>query len=243
MTRRPEPAPAEVAIKFAHPLRPGTLLKRYKRFLADVRCDDGETLTVACSNTGTMKSCSEPGRPVLLSYHPDGTRKYPYSWEMIRMEKGWVGVNTAVPNALVERALKLGAVPELMSFPTVRREIPTGESRLDFVLEGPPGKCYMEVKNVSLVEGDVICFPDAVTTRGLKHLEELIRLQRAGHRAVMMYVVQRCDGVVFRPADHIDPDYGQALRRARAAGVEVLVYRADVSPDGIRWGEPVRKDF
>lgn len=233
----------EVEIKFPAPLRPGTLVRRYKRFLADVRCENGKTVTVLCPNTGSMRACSEPGRPVMLSYHPGEGRKYAYTWEMIRMGDSWVGINTAIPNALVAMAVKYGMVPELISFPSVRREVPCGESRLDFVLEGPPGKCFMEVKSVSLVEDGAALFPDAVTERGLRHLEELIKVQREGHRAVAFFLVQRGDGRIFRPADHIDPAYGDALRRAAEAGVEVLVYGAVVSPEGIRWGDRMPKEL
>ncbi len=233
----------EVEIKFLPPLREAVLVKRYKRFLADVKLDDGKVMTVLCPNTGSMKNCSEPGRPVRLSYHPDGGRKYPYTWQMIHMGESWVGVNTAIPNALVAMAIKYGMIPELIGFPVARREFSVGLSRLDFLLEGPAGKCFMEVKSVSLVEDGVACFPDAVTERGLKHLEELMQIQKQGDRAVMLFLVQRSDGKIFRPADHIDPEYGQALRRAAKAGVEVLVYRADVSPEGIRWGDMVPKDL
>ncbi len=234
----------EVEIKFSPPLRPGVLLRRYKRFLADVRCDDGEKLTALCPNTGSMKSCCEPGRPVMLSHHPGDSRKYPYTWEMIRMDKSWVGINTGLPNSLVSMAVRYGMVPELISYTGSRREVPYGRnSRIDLLLEGPPGLCYVEVKNVSLVEGDTACFPDAVSERGTKHLEELMRMVKQGHRAVMLFLVQREDGRVFRPADHIDPAYGETLRRAAEAGVEILPYRAHVSPQGIRWGELIPKDL
>lgn len=233
----------DVEIKFLPPLREGVLIKRYKRFLADVQLEDGKKITVLCPNTGSMKNCSEPGRPVRLSYHPDGGRKYSYTWEMIQMADSWVGVNTAIPNALVSMAVKYGMIPELMGFPNARREFSVGLSRLDFLLEGPAGKCFMEVKSVSLVENGMACFPDAVTERGLKHLEELMKIQKQGDRAVMLFLVQRSDGKIFKPADHIDPEYGQALRRAANAGVEVLVYRADVSPERIRWGELIPKDL
>lgn len=253
----------EVEIKFAPPLRRATLIKRYKRFLADVRFEDGTVTTALCPNTGSMKSCCEPGRPVLLSYHPplfpapsqsSGTegapkgrrppRKYPYTLEMIRMDGGWVGVNTALPNNLVALAVNYGMIPELISYTAVRREVKYGaNSRIDLLLEGPPGRCWVEVKNVSLVEGDVACFPDAVTERGTKHLEELIRVRQQGDRAVMLFLVQRGDGRLFRPADHIDPVYGDALRRAVEGGVEVLAYRAVVSPEGVRWGDLMPKDL
>jgi sugar fermentation stimulation protein A len=234
----------EVEIKFQPPLRTGVLLGRRKRFFADVRCDDGETITALCPNTGSMKSCCESGRPVALSYHPETTRRHPYTWEMIKMDAGWVGVNTALPNNLVALAVQYGMIPELISFTKVRREVPCGlNSRIDFLLEGPPGLCYLEVKNVSLVEGKTAYFPDAVSERATRHLEELMRVQKEGHRAVMMFVIQRPDGQIFRPADHIDPVYGKTLRQAAAAGVETLCYRASVSPLGVTWGKDVPKDL
>lgn len=234
----------EAEIVFAPPLARGILLKRYKRFLADVRLESGRTVTVHCPNTGSMKSCSEPGRPVALSYHPDPGRKHRYTWEMIQMDSGWVGVNTSLPNGLAGLAAKYGLIPEFISYSDVQREVRYGvNSRIDLLLEGPPGRLWVEIKNVSMVEGDVACFPDAVTDRGKKHLDELVRMVQKGDRATMLFVVQRSDGQVFRPADHIDPAYGQALRRAEAAGVEILVYRAEVSPERVRWGIPLPKDL
>jgi sugar fermentation stimulation protein A len=234
----------EVGIKFHPPLIPGILLRRYKRFLADVRLRDGKEITVLCPNTGTMKTCCEPGREVRLSYHPGDARKYPHTWEMIRMDAGWVGVNTGLPNNLVAMAVQYGLIPEFVSAKTVRREVKYGQSsRIDLLLEGPAGPCYVEVKNVSMVEGGAALFPDAVTERGLKHLEELTRVVRDGQRAAMLFLVQRPDGAVFRPADAVDPEYGRGLRAAREAGVEVLVYRARVSPEGVQWGESVPTDF
>lgn len=234
----------EAEIVFAPPLARGILVKRYKRFLADVRLDSGRIVTAHCPNTGSMKSCSEPGRPVALSYHPDPGRKHRYTWEMIKMDAGWVGVNTAIPNGLAGLAAKYGLIPEFISYSDVQREVRYGvNSRIDLLLEGPPGRLWVEIKNVSMVEGDAACFPDAVTERGKKHLEELVRMVQKGDRATMLFVVQRPDGKVFRPADPIDPAYGQALRQAAEAGVEILVYRADVSPDRVRWGESVPKDL
>lgn len=234
----------EAEIVFSPPLARGHLLKRYKRFLADVRLESGKVVTVHCPNTGSMKSCSEPGRPVALSYHPDPGRKHRYTWEMIRMDAGWVGVNTALPNGLAGLAAKYGLIPEFISYTDVQREVRYGvNSRIDLLLEGPPGRLWVEIKNVSLLEGGTVCFPDAVTERGKKHLEELTRMVLKGDRAAMLFVVQRPEGNVFRPADHIDPAYGEALRRAAEAGVEVLVYRAVVSPERIRWGDPVPKDL
>lgn len=232
----------EAQIVFPTPLAEGILIKRYKRFLADVRLASGRTVTAVSSNTGSMISCCEPGRPVRLSYHPDPGRKHRYTWEMIKMDAGWVGVNTLLPNSLVALAVQYGLIPELSGYINVRREVRYGvNSRVDLLLEGPPGRMWVEVKSVSLVEGNVAFFPDAVTERGLKHLEELTKMVQAGDQATLIFVVQRPDGKVFRPADHRDPAYGQALRRAADAGVGVLVYRAIVSPDRVRWGEEIPK--
>lgn len=216
------------------------LLRRYQRFLADLRLSDGKVVTALCPNTGSMKSCSEPGRTVAFSRHPEPTRKYPYTWEMIRMDAGWVGVNTHLPNVLVERALKQGDVAEFSGERLVRREVMAGVgTRLDFCLEGPSGRAWIEVKNVSLVEGDKALFPDAVSPRAAKHMETLRRLCREGDRAAVLFTLQRADGKVFQPADAIDPAYGKALRQAAQEGVEVLAYRVAVSPTGLTWGEAV----
>ncbi|MBK8575713.1 MAG: DNA/RNA nuclease SfsA [Elusimicrobia bacterium] len=229
---------------FAPPLARGILLKRYKRFLADVRLDSGRTVTAHCPNTGSMKNCCEAGRPVALSYHPDPGRKHRYTWEMIQMDAGWVGVNTVIPNGLAGLAAKYGLIPEFISYTNVQREVRTGvNSRIDLLLEGPPGRLWVEIKNVSMIEGDTLCFPDAVSERGKKHLEELTRVVAKGDRAAMLFVVQRPDGKVFRPADHMDPAYGQALRQAEARGVEVLVYRAVVSPGSSSLGRTRPKDL
>jgi sugar fermentation stimulation protein A len=190
-----------------------------------------------------MKSCSEPGRPVRLSYHPHAGRKHAFSLEMIRMDDGWVGVNTGIPNGLSALAAQYGLIPDFISYPTVRREVRFGvNSRVDLLLEGPPGLCYVEVKSVSYLAGDGLAFPDAVTERGTKHLEELQRAVREGHRAALLFIVQRPGGAYVRPADEIDPVYGETLRRAVDAGVEVLAYRAEVTPEAVRWGAslPVR---
>jgi sugar fermentation stimulation protein A len=231
----------EVEIKFSPTLRPAVLLKRYKRFLADVLCDDTkDVLTVLCPNTGSMKTCCEVGRPVRLSYHPGDARKYAYTWEMIRMDAGWVGVNTGLPNSLAARAIQYGAIPEFISYQACRREVKYGKnSRIDLLLEGPAGPCHVEIKNVSMADGEHVAFPDSVTDRGTKHLEELTDVVRNGGRAAMLFVVQRPDGRGFRPADAIDEVYGRSLRAAREAGVELLAYRVDVSPERLRWGESI----
>jgi sugar fermentation stimulation protein A len=212
-------------------LIPGTLIKRYKRFLADVKLKDGAVVTAHCPNTGSMQGCSEPGRPVYLSLHDNPKRKLKYTWELIKMPTSLVGTNTLVPNRLVFESVKAGLVPELAGYEVVDREVKINDhTRLDLMLTGTDGqRCYGEIKNCTLVNDGVASFPDAVTARGLKHLRELETLVSSGHRGVMFYVIQRMDATVFKPADQIDPEYGTGLRRAVRSGVEILVY--DVSID------------
>ncbi len=213
-------------------LIPGTLIKRYKRFLADVALENGETITSHCPNSGTMKACSEPGRPVYLSFHDNPKRKLKYTWEIIDMPSSLVGVNTIVPNRLVKKSIETGMVKALKGYDKIKAEVKAGKnSRLDLLLTKQSGsnKCWVEVKNCTLVEDREACFPDAVTARGLKHLKELQKLTAQGDRCVMFYLVQRMDADVFHPADHIDPAYGKELRKAVENNVEILVY--DVKMD------------
>lgn len=220
------------------PLLAGTLIKRYKRFLADVRLDDGSDVTVHCPNSGSMKGCALPGSRVYLSRSPNPDRKYPLSWELVQAGGFWAGINTGLPNRLVREAIEDGSVAELQGYPTLRSEVPYGEhSRIDLLLEGPTGRCFVEVKNVTLVEDGRALFPDAVTTRGQKHLRELMRVVREGDRGVIFFTVQRGDGDAVSPADSIDPEYGRLLRLALDNGVEALAYRALVTPEEIRLTE------
>jgi sugar fermentation stimulation protein A len=208
-------------------LIPGVLIKRYKRFLADVQLETGETVTAHCPNSGSMKACSEPGRPVYVSFHDNPKRKLKYTWELIGMPTSLVGVNTQVPNRLVAESVDRGMVKELKVYDRVRREVKVGgNSRIDLVLEGPDRpRCFVEIKNCTLVDGTGnAAFPDAVTARGLKHLKELQKLVKAGNRCVMFYLIQRMDASSFRPADEIDPAYGKGLRKAVSKGVEILAY-------------------
>jgi sugar fermentation stimulation protein A len=221
-------------MNFPFPLIPGTLIQRYKRFLADVRLDSGEIVTAHCANTGSMTGCNIPGSPVLLSASDRPGRKYPFTWELVHVDGGWVGINTAYPNRLVEEAVHAGTVAELQGYASLRREVPYGgNSRIDLLLEGSSGCCYVEVKNVTLVEGGRALFPDAVTLRGQKHLRELEEVVRNGSRGIIFFVVQRGDADVVAPADCIDPHYGELLRRAVSFGVEALAYRALVTPETI----------
>ncbi len=213
----------------------GTLVRRYKRFMADVRLQNGHVVTAHCPNSGSMKACSEPGRPVYLSrHHNNPNRRLKYTWELIEMPTSLVGVNTLVPNRLTKLAAQTAMIPEFAGYDTVRSEVKYGtNSRIDLLLEGGGSRCYVEVKNCTLVAEGTAFFPDAVTTRGLKHLLELQEQVRRGHRAAMFYLVQRMDARVFKPADHIDPDYGRELRKAVRNGVEILTYDVTLDLKGI----------
>ena len=207
-------------------LIPGILIRRYKRFLAEVKLSNGHTVTAHCPNTGSMKKCSETGRRVYLSYHNNPKRKLKYTWEMIEMPGSLVGVNTLVPNRLVKKAIESAQVERLFGYNRITSEVSVGKrSRIDLFLEKNDQKnCYVEIKNCTLVEKGIAAFPDAVTSRGLKHLVELQRLVSLGSRAVIFFLIQRMDATAFKPADWIDPDYARALRQAVERGVEILVY-------------------
>ena len=219
----------------------GTLVKRYKRFLADVDMDNGSRVTAHCPNSGTMRACSEPGRPVYLSFHDNPRRKLKYTWEIIHMPDSLVGVNTLVPNRLVRQSIERNLVKELAGYDRVQAEVKTGKgSRLDLLLAKDGKKdCFVEVKNCTLVEDRLARFPDAVTARGRKHLLELQHLVRAGNRGVMFFLIQRMDADRFTPADDIDPAYGEELRQAYQNGVEILVYDVSMDLDAVRLNKPV----
>lgn len=213
----------------------GRLIKRYKRFLADVRLDSGETVTAHCPNSGRMTGCNQPGRPVYLSAHDNPKRKLKYTWELIEMPASLVGVNTMVPNRLVAGAMKDKTVPEMALYDDVFTEVAVNRhSRLDIKLTGHNlPDCYIEVKNCTLVENGCAKFPDAPTTRGRKHLKELSGLKKDGSRAVIFFLIQRTDATFFSPADKIDPEYGRLLRRAVGKGVEIMAYDVNISLKGI----------
>jgi sugar fermentation stimulation protein A len=210
------------------PLVEATLIRRYKRFLMDVRFSDGRSLTVHCPNSGSMEGCLAEGAPVLCSKAANEKRKLAYTAECIRLPSGWVGINTHRTNLLAGEALRTRRIPELADYQEVRAEVPYGRSsRVDFLLEGPKlPPCYVEVKNTTWPTPDGgVGFPDAVTERGLKHLKELRGVVRNGGRAVMLYVVNREDGAFFRPALEKDPAYARGLAQALRAGVEIMARR------------------
>ncbi len=227
-----------ILLPYDKPMLKGTLIRRYKRFLADVvLADSGETVTVHVPNSGSMLSCSEPGSEVLVSDSRNPNRKLRLTLELVRVSGGpygWAGVNTALPNALVAEAIAARQVPELTGYETLRREVAVEKgTRLDIVLEGSIlGRCFVEVKNVTLGRDGIACFPDAVTKRGKKHLEVLARMRKSCARAVIFFLVQRPDCNSFSPADDIDPEYGKTLRQVLAQGVELLAYRSRLCLEG-----------
>ena len=226
-------------MRFDPPLEEGRLLRRYKRFLADVETSSGELLTIHCPNTGSMLNCMAEGAKVWFSRSNDPKRKLPGTWELGETPHGRLAViNTGRANALVEEALYAGVISELNGFTALKREVPYGQerSRIDFRLEFAGGPAYIEVKSVTLGFADsrIAAFPDARTERGSKHLRELAALARSGTRAVQLYCVNLSEIDAVRPAEEIDPAYATALREAKAAGVDVLAYGADISADEIR---------
>ncbi len=221
-------------MQFQKKLVHGRLVKRYKRFLADVKLDGGEVITAHCTNSGSMKSCLENGAEVYLSPVNDPKRKTRFTWEMIKINEDWVGINTGNPNKLAFEAISKSEIPGLNNYCSVKREVKFGDSRFDVFAENESEKCFVEVKNVTLKDGKYALFPDAVTTRGQKHLKTLTEVKKQGMRAVMLYIVQRMDVEIFAPAKDIDPGYAKALKEAVSEGVEVIVMQAKVEPDGIK---------
>ena len=227
-------------MRFAAPLIRGRLVQRYKRFLADVMLDSGETVTATCPNTGSMIGLTSPGSVVWLAESDSPTRKYRHTWEMVEADLGQgaalVGINTSRPNALVAEAIGEGLVAGLDGYPELRREVKYGQnSRIDILLDcADKGRCYVEIKNVHMMRRAGLAeFPDSVTQRGAKHLVELTDMVRHGHRAVMMFLIQRGDALRLDLARDVDPAYGAAFDAARAAGVEMLAYRCRLSPEEI----------
>ena len=233
-------------MKLPSPLIEGRLVKRYKRFLADIELDDGSVVTAHCANPGAMTGLNMPGLPAFLSVSDNPKRKLKYSLELVQVEGGLVGINTSHPNGIVAEAISSGRVPELAGYPELRREVKYGvNSRVDILLEGnerPP--CYVEVKNVHLRRPELAHptaaeFPDSVTARGAKHLVELSAMVAEGARAVMVYLVQRGDCDHFRIAGDIDPAYRDGLAKAVAAGVETLCLACRITPEAIEVEKPL----
>lgn len=228
-------------MKFETELVPATLVRRYKRFLADVVLANGDTITVHCPNTGAMLGCAEPGASVWLSESDNPSRKYRHTWELVAVaDEVLVGIHTGRSNRLVAEALDAGIITQLAGYRQRRPEVKYGResSRIDFLLDdhcGGAPQCYLEVKNVTAaVDDGVAVFPDAVSARGTRHLRELCGVVQEGHRAALCFCVQRSDVREVRPADSIDPDYGRALREAQRTGVDVFAYKAAVSANNVQ---------
>ncbi|MEO1148509.1 MAG: DNA/RNA nuclease SfsA [Cyanobacteria bacterium J06638_22] len=226
------------------PLFPGVLLKRYKRFLADIELDSGEVITAHCPNTGPMTGVNLPGNRVLVSKSDNPKRSLAYTWELIEIHDTrptWVGTNTALPNRVIKAALGAHAIPELGDYTKIRSEVKYGvdkKSRIDFLLEatqdGAPIEVYVEVKNTTWTKETLALFPDTVTTRGQKHLQELIALRPAA-RAVMLYYINRDDCTEFAPGDAADATYGELFRAAIAQGIDILPCRFQNTPEGVKY--------
>lgn len=224
-------------MRFEPVLTPARLVRRYKRFLADVILPDGAPLTVHCPNTGAMLGCQEPGSKIWLSHSNNPRRKYAKTWEIVETGEGVaVGINTSRSNALVAEALAADVTGPLAGYREHRREVQVAHGRLDFLLSGHAelANCYVEVKNVTAEAAKGIAmFPDTRSERATRHVEALMALRASGQRAAIVFCVQRSDARVVRPAEEIDPVFAQAIREAITVGVEVYAYGAQVGPDGI----------
>lgn len=230
---------------FSSPTLTGTIHKRYKRFLADIELENGEIITAHTANTGSMRSCWAPGWKVLMSYHDNPKRKLKYSLEMTHNTESWIGVNTSRTNSLAKEAILSGLIDEFPPLSELKSEVSIGEGRLDFcAYDQDHQPIYIEVKNVTLRERDGFCtFPDAVSTRGQKHLRILTELAQKGHRSAMLYIVQRSDCHTFAPAYQFDPDYALLLEKAYREGVEILVYSCQLETEGIKVSRPLPFTF
>jgi sugar fermentation stimulation protein A len=232
-------------MEFASPLVPGRLVRRYKRFLADIELAGGGTVTAHCANPGAMLGLNMPGLEVWVEPNDDPGKKLKYGWRLVRIGNHWTGIDTAIPNRVVGEALRAGLIPELADYADIRPEVRYGtNSRIDFLLTGDRlPNAYVEVKNVHLMRADGLAeFPASVTARGAKHLDEMAAMVAQGHRAVMLYCIQRTDCHRMALAADLDPGYAAAFARARAAGVEALAWACAISPDEIALDRPIPID-
>ncbi|MCB9062295.1 MAG: DNA/RNA nuclease SfsA [Halobacteriovoraceae bacterium] len=227
-------------MNFEVPIITGKILNRYKRFLADIELDNGDIITAHTANTGSMNTCWEKNWPALLSYHDNPKRKLKYSLEMTHNGDTWIGVNTAIPNRLGQEAFYNHQISEFQSYNNIKPEVKIGKSRIDLVLyngeyNSTKDKMFVEIKNVTLLgKNREALFPDAVSERGQKHLEELIDLKLRGYQCAMLYIIQREDVDSFRPAHEIDQKYGELLIKAHNVGVKILPYRCELSQESIK---------
>lgn len=229
-------------MKIEQPVIRGRLQKRYKRFLADVKLASGEVITAHCPNTGSLTGCQPANAPCVLRDSQDPKRKLRYTLQTIQVDGTWVNVDTGLPNKLVPEAIRANLVPALRGYQSIRTEVKYGtSSRIDVLLETEDGsKCYVEVKNTTLMRGKRALFPDAVTSRGRKHLLELMEMVRQGHRAVMFYCVSRSDATSFAAAAEVDPAYCTTLEEAVEAGVEMEAWTTIVQPKSFELGKRLR---
>ena len=232
-SRNSAPARHTAAMQIPQPVQEGRFLRRYKRFLADVELPGGEVITAHCPNTGAMLGCLEEGARAILRDSQNPERKLRHTLQTLEVDGTWVNVDTSLPNGLVAGGVEAGQIEELAAYESLRREVKAGKSRIDLLLEGEAGRCWVEVKSTTLVQDGIARFPDAVTVRGQKHLEELAQLVQGGDRAVIFFSVARDDADCFAPADAIDPDYGALLRKVVGLGVEALAYTTRVEPDSL----------
>ncbi|MFC1538374.1 DNA/RNA nuclease SfsA [Candidatus Latescibacterota bacterium] len=221
-------------MNFTKQLIPGILIRRYKRFLADIELEDKTVVTAHCANTGSMMQVSEPGSPVMISEAENPDRKTRYDWQLTQVNGRWAGINTSVPNILLREGFETGIIPLFRDYDTIKMEVKYGtNSRADAVLSGKQGKMYVEAKNVTLVENGRALFPDAVTSRGSKHLDELSEMVQQGHRAAMFFCVQRMDAKSAGVASHIDPVYADKIVSAMKNGVDIIAWRVKITPENI----------
>lgn len=227
-------------MKFATKLLGGKLVRRYRRFLVDVRLDSGQLVTAHCPNSGTMVGCCEPGRPVLLSESKDPHRRNAYTWEMINMNGVWVGINVFVPRKVVAESLQHKLIPAFAGFTDLTLDAEYGRGNtVDVLMQGQEQNLFMNVYHVAWTENSVARFPETPNARARKGLRNLSEIAVQGHRAVALFFVQRSDCEAFSPAVDVDPEFGKIFKEAQKSGVEILAYRADVSPKGIALGTPL----
>lgn len=222
-------------MKFDKPTSKAIILKRYKRFLSDIKLSSGEVVNAHVPNTGSMTNCWEEGWKVLLTKSDDPKRKLKYTLEMTHNGDTWISVNTSMTNKIAKEAIELDYIKELKGYKELKAEKKVYDSRIDFFLSDHKSKsdCYVEVKNVTLNKGDRAIFPDSVSTRGQKHLKDLMKLKSEGYRACMLYIVNREDVISFSPAKEIDPEYARLLKEAKQNGVEILAYQTTLNDSGI----------
>ena len=221
-------------MKTLKPLITGVLIKRYKRFLADVVLEDGSIVTAFCANTGSMSQVSEPGSNVILTSAGNPERKTRYDWQMTFVNGHWAGINTAVPNILLKEGFDKWIVPEFRGYDSIKMEVGWGKGyRADAVLYGSQGMMFVEAKNVTLVKNSIALFPDAATARGVKHLEKLMELVNQGHQACVFLLTQRCESKSIGAAADIDPLFAEKIEEAKSAGVMIKTWKAKVTPEEI----------